>query len=88
MRFMRDEECAEPGHGRGDAHILGRERICNDPPPSVACLGAKHGAGSTHPLHGGLLVDNVVASSNDDDDIYYYTGERLKLEGETENMGV
>ena len=24
----------------------------------------------------------------DDDDVYYYIGERLKLEGETENMGV
>ena len=24
----------------------------------------------------------------DDDDVYYYVGERLKLEGETENMGV
>ena len=25
---------------------------------------------------------------DDDDDVYYYIGERLKLEGETENMGV
>ena len=25
---------------------------------------------------------------HDDDDVYYYIGERLKLEGETENMGV
>ena len=24
----------------------------------------------------------------DDDDVYNYIGERLKLEGETENMGV
>ena len=24
---------------------------------------------------------------DDDDDVYYYIGERLKLEGETENMG-
>ena len=24
----------------------------------------------------------------DDDDVHYYVGERLKLEGETENMGV
>ena len=24
----------------------------------------------------------------DDDDVYYYIGERLKLEGETENSGV
>ena len=24
----------------------------------------------------------------DDDDVYHYTGERLKLEGETENIGV
>ena len=24
----------------------------------------------------------------DDDDVYYYTGERIKLEGETENKGV
>ena len=24
----------------------------------------------------------------DDDDVYYYIGERLKLEGETENRGV
>ena len=62
MRFMR-EECAEPGHGRGDARVLGRERISNDPPPSVACLDAKHGADSTHLLHGGLLVHIFVASS-------------------------
>ena len=27
-------------------------------------------------------------SERDDDDVYYYIGERLKLEGETENMGV
>ena len=25
---------------------------------------------------------------HDDDDVYYYTGERIKLEGETENKGV
>ena len=25
---------------------------------------------------------------DDDDDVYYYIGERLKLEGETENSGV
>ena len=25
---------------------------------------------------------------NDDDDVCYHIGERLKLEGETENMGV
>ena len=25
---------------------------------------------------------------DDDDDVYYYIGERLKLEGETENRGV
>ena len=24
---------------------------------------------------------------DDDDDVYYYIGERLKLEGKTENMG-
>ena len=27
-------------------------------------------------------------SERDDDGVYYYIGERLKLEGETENMGV
>ena len=27
-------------------------------------------------------------SERDDDDVYYYIGERLKLEGETENRGV
>ena len=29
-----------------------------------------------------------AVASPDDDDVYYYIGERLKLEGETENMGV
>ena len=33
-----------------------------------------------HKMHGGGLVD--------DDDVYYYIRWRLKLEGETENMGV
>ena len=27
-------------------------------------------------------------AGDDDDDVYYYIGERPKLEGETENMGV
>ena len=33
-----------------------------------------------------MMMINVFAT--DDDDVYYYIGERLKLEGETENMGV
>ena len=28
------------------------------------------------------------AATDDDDDVYFYIGERLKLEGETENTGV
>ena len=34
----------------------------------------------------GVVKDND--GLYDDDDVYYYIGERLKLEGETENMGV
>ena len=33
-----------------------------------------------------MMMINVFAT--DDDDVYYYIGERLKLEGETENMAV
>ena len=29
-----------------------------------------------------------MTKDDDDDDVYYYIGERLKLEGKTENMGV
>ena len=32
-----------------------------------------------------MMMINVFAT--DDDDVYYYIGERLKLEGETENRG-
>ena len=32
--------------------------------------------------------DKQGESNIDDDDVHYYIGERLKLEGETENMGV
>ena len=28
------------------------------------------------------------SGGHDDDDVYYYIGKRLKLEGETESMGV
>ena len=39
-----------------------------------------------------MLRSDVVGTDYvkliDDDDVYYYIGERLKLEGETENMGV
>ena len=43
-----------------------------------------------------LLVSHAVSlprtddddDDDDDDDVYYYIGERLKLEGETENSGV
>ena len=31
---------------------------------------------------------STPTSLRGDDDVYYYIGERLKLEGETENMGV
>ena len=38
-----------------------------------------------------MLRSDVVGTDYmkliDDDDVYYYIGERLKLEGETENMG-
>ena len=30
----------------------------------------------------------MATEFQDDDDVYYYICERLKLEGETENMGV
>ena len=32
--------------------------------------------------------DKQGESNIDDDDVHYYIGERLKLKGETENMGV
>ena len=35
----------------------------------------------------GKVIGRVVAVCCDDD-VHYYIGERLKLEGETENMGV
>ena len=39
---------------------------------------------------GGYKIEggDVVISMDDDDDVYYYIRWRLKLEGETENMGV
>ena len=36
----------------------------------------------------GRLAVSFWAVRNDDDDVDYYIGERPKLEGETENMGV
>ena len=30
----------------------------------------------------------LLPATDDDDDVYYYIGERPKLAGETENMGV
>ena len=34
------------------------------------------------------IVSDLLGSGHDDDDVYHYIGERLKLEVETENMGV
>ena len=36
----------------------------------------------------GHFVFMMATEFQDDDDVYYYICERLKLEGETENMGV
>ena len=33
-------------------------------------------------------MQKLTPTPDDDDDVYYYIGERLKLEGETENVGV
>ena len=35
-----------------------------------------------------MLVMMMFITDDDDDDVYYYIRWRLKLEGETENMGV
>ena len=35
-----------------------------------------------------MVETDCEIDSDDDDDVYYYICERLKLEGETENMGV
>ena len=47
---------------------------------------------ATRPWRGSLPRDHSALfakfSRGDDDDVYYYIGERLKLEGETENRGV
>ena len=34
------------------------------------------------------IGSDLLGSGHDDDDVYHYIGERLKLEVETENMGV
>ena len=34
------------------------------------------------------LDSNTARGDDDDDDVCYYIGERLQLEGETENRGV
>ena len=34
-----------------------------------------------------MVETDCEIDSDDDDDVYYYICERLKLEGETENMG-
>ena len=35
-----------------------------------------------------IVYSSPPSSPPPDDDVHYYIGERLKLEGETENMGV
>ena len=69
-----------------DRDLQRRVTLLEDEPRSIRIKGS--GAG-----RGGSGVERTVgfieaAQGPDDDDVYYYIRWRLKLEGETENMGV